>query len=156
MPHWAAIGWIGLSSQIMEPRMKKSPLTLTFGFAMCAALSVAAPAGLQGQEAANRRSAAELDRAYATIAGEASDDVEKRDRVSTLLASPEVAGVAEEAGLDIETARSAVGLLSGDRLDSAVRLTDLIEDQLAGGQTITIRSTTIIIILLVVIILLIT
>ena len=81
-------------------------------------------------------------------------EAEEADRVlvDRVLQREEVRSVAGNAGLDVERARGAVGLLEGGDLARVASLASDVEDQLVGGQsTITITTTTLIIALLVLI-----
>jgi hypothetical protein len=82
-------------------------------------------------------------------------DTESGDRqaVQNLLRRPEVRQIAGAAGLDIERASAAAGLLSGQELkDLAVRAHE-INAGVGGRETVTIAVTTLIIIALLIIIL---
>lgn len=83
------------------------------------------------------------------IDNEASD----RQAVQNLLRRPEVRKIAGAAGLDIERAHAAAGVLSGTELKEVAARAHQINDIVGGRQTVTIAVTTLVIILLLVIIL---
>lgn len=77
-----------------------------------------------------------------------------RALLKRVLSTEQVRSVGEDAGLDVERARSAVGLLDGAALGRVAALAQDVDDQLAGGQsTVTITTTTIILVLLILILL---
>jgi hypothetical protein len=89
---------------------------------------------------------AQLDR---RVDNEASD----RQAVQDLLRRPEVRKIAGAAGLDIERASAAAGVLSGAELKDVAARAHQINDVVGGRQTVTIAVTTLIIIVLIIIIL---
>jgi len=89
---------------------------------------------------------AQIDR---KIDNEASD----RQVVQDLLRRPEVRKIAGAAGLDLERADAAAGVLSGAELKEVAARAHQINDVVGGRQTVTIAVTTLIIILLIIIIL---
>lgn len=114
--------------------------------ALFVAVAASAPAAMQ----ASAQSASD---GYAQIANLKASEAAERAHVRDVLSEPGVRAVAAEAGLDIEDAESAVGLLDGATLATAADLASQIQAQLAGGQErVSIRTTTLIIILLLVII----
>jgi hypothetical protein len=75
-----------------------------------------------------------------------------RDAILSLLQRQEVRDIAANAGLSIERAQTAVGMLQGSTLQQAAEQARQVQDNLAGGaSTVTISTTTIIIVLLLVI-----
>ena len=83
------------------------------------------------------------------VDNEASD----RQAVQDLLRRPEVRKIAGAAGLDIERASAAAGVLSGAELKDVAARAHQINDVVGGRQTVTIAVTTLIIIVLIIIIL---
>lgn len=73
--------------------------------------------------------------------------------VQRLLERPDVRGLAAEVGLDIHRAKAAVATLEGNQLTELAAHARQAEQQLAGGQSLTVSYTLIIIALLVVILL---
>jgi len=80
-----------------------------------------------------------------------SQDQADREAIRTFLQNPAVQGMAQKAGLSVEKAQAAVSTLQGDELRQAAGQARVVNDQLAGGDTIVITTTTIIIVLLLVI-----
>lgn len=78
-----------------------------------------------------------------------------RETLSRLLARPDVQKIAGEAGIDIRRVEQAVALLDGTQLAELAAQASQIEQDLAGGQSRVVISTTLIIIALLVLILLI-
>lgn len=78
-----------------------------------------------------------------------------RDAVLQLLSRPEIARVAQNAGLDVRRAEDAVRSLDGGSLATVAAQARQVEQALAGGQSRITISTTMIIIGLLVLILLI-
>jgi hypothetical protein len=76
-----------------------------------------------------------------------------RQAIQTLLGQPGVREIAESAGLDVERAHAAVGLLSGQELRDLASQAREANAGIGGDRTITITATTLIIILLIVLIL---
>ena len=90
----------------------------------------------------------------AMVKAHAEDLDAGRSVLLAFLARPEVAGIASDAGIDVRRAESALAVLSAEDVKHlAVRL-DRLDGALAGGDAITIETTTIIIGLLVLIVLL--
>ncbi len=79
-------------------------------------------------------------------------DEELRSSIQATLDRPLVRQVAEEHGLDIQAAKSAVGTLQGEELQRIAEEASSVDAALAGGDMIVISSSTLIIILLVILI----
>jgi hypothetical protein len=77
----------------------------------------------------------------------------QRQRILGLLQRADVRALAGTLGLDLRRAESAVAMLTGQQLDDAAAQAQRVDDALAGGQSVTISTTTIIIALLVLIVL---
>jgi hypothetical protein len=87
----------------------------------------------------------------ATVAQHAAEQDADRAAIRAALARPEVRGVAEKAGVDIDHANAVVDTLDGATLDRAANVARQVNQQLAGGDsTVIISATTVIIILLLV------
>ena len=82
-----------------------------------------------------------------------SEDQADRETLRAFLKNPMVTSVAGRAGLPLDRANVAVSALQGEQLRQAARQARAVNQDLAGGATVTITTTTIIIILLVVILL---
>ena len=82
-----------------------------------------------------------------------SEDQADREALRIFLKNPMVKTVADRAGLSADRANVAVSALQGDQLRQAASQARAVNQDLAGGATVTITTTTIIIILLVVILL---
>jgi hypothetical protein len=77
-----------------------------------------------------------------------------RQAIQTMLQRPEVRRIAGSAGLDLERASAAAGVLSGPSLVTLATQARAVNAGLAGGsETVVISATALIIILLIVIIL---
>ena len=74
-----------------------------------------------------------------------------RDALRTFLQNPTVQGVASKAGLSVAKAEAAVSTLQGDELRQAASQARVVNDQLAGGDTLVISTTMLIIVLLIII-----
>jgi hypothetical protein len=85
------------------------------------------------------------------IAERTADTLAKRQTVRTALQQPEVQRVAARLGLDIARADAAVATLDGGELDRAAAQAQVINDEIAGGQTVRLNLLWIIIALLVII-----
>jgi hypothetical protein len=83
------------------------------------------------------------------VDGEAAD----RQAIQTMLKRPDVRKIAGSAGLDVERASAAVGLLSGSELHDLAAQANEVNGTQGGVEHVTLAVTTIIIILLVIIIL---
>ena len=83
----------------------------------------------------------------------ADNEASDRQAVQDLLRRPEVRKIAGAAGLDIERASAAAGVLSGAELKDVAARAHQINDVVGGRQTVTIAVTTLIIIVLIIIIL---
>ena len=77
----------------------------------------------------------------------------KRQTVRTALHQPDVMKVAERLGLDVARADAAIATLDGAELDRVAAQAQVVNDELSGGQTITMNLVWIIIGLLVLILL---
>jgi hypothetical protein len=75
----------------------------------------------------------------------------KRQAITTALQQPEVERVARSLGVDIARANAAVATLAGADLDRAAAQAQLVNDEIAGGQTVRLNLLWIIIGLLVII-----
>ena len=80
-----------------------------------------------------------------------SQDESDRAALRTFVQNPLVRNVATKAGLSIDKAEAAVSTLQGDELRDAAERARVVNDRLAGGDTLIISTTLIIIILLIVI-----
>lgn len=89
-----------------------------------------------------------IDNAFAE---KAADVTAKRQAVKTALQQPDVQRVAASLGVDIARADAAVATLAGADLDRAAAQAQLVNDEIAGGQTVRLNLLWIIIGLLVVI-----
>jgi len=85
------------------------------------------------------------------IAERTADTLAKRQTVRTALQQPEVQRVAARLGLDIARADAAVATLDGGDLDRAAAQAQVVNDEIAGGQTVRLNLLWIIIALLVII-----
>lgn len=88
----------------------------------------------------------------AALDGHTASEAADRAVVERVLATDEAEAAAESLGVDAERVQDAVRVLEGERLSTAASYARTIEDQLAGGQTISFNAITLIIILLLVII----
>jgi hypothetical protein len=84
----------------------------------------------------------------------AADAAGKRQAIKTALAQPEVQRVAKSLGLDISRAEASVGTLDGADLDRIAAQAQLVNEEVAGGQTVRLNLLWIIIGLLVLLIIL--
>lgn len=82
-------------------------------------------------------------------------DTERADRqaIQDLLARPDVRKVAGTAGIDLERAKTAAGVLSGDDLANVAAQAHALNGGVGGVERVTLTVTTIIIVLLLIIIL---
>lgn len=87
----------------------------------------------------------------AALTARAADVTAKRQVIRTALQQPDVERVARSLGVDIARANAAVATLSGADLDRAAAQAQLVNDAIAGGQTVRLNLLWIIIGLLVVI-----
>ena len=78
-----------------------------------------------------------------------------RETVLRVLEHPEVAAVAESAGVDLRRAATAIATLDGAQLAQLAAQAQQVDQALAGGQSRVVISTTLIIIALLVLILII-
>ena len=90
----------------------------------------------------------------AAFTEKAADVAAKRQVITTALQQPDVERVARSLGVDIGRANVAVATLAGADLDRAVAQAQLVNDEIAGGQTVRLNLLWIIIGLLVIILLL--
>ncbi|HXH23665.1 MAG TPA: hypothetical protein VNI78_00360 [Vicinamibacterales bacterium] len=118
-------------------------LSFSLAAAILAALTVVPAAAQQTHTAPS----AALDAAIEQHVAAANRD---REDVRRVLAHPEVAAVAREAGIDLRRVAGAAALLGGEELARVAAQARQVERALAGGQG-AISTTTIIIVLLVVI-----
>lgn len=81
----------------------------------------------------------------------AADVTAKRQAITTALQQPDVERVARSLGVDIARATAAAATLAGADLDRAAAQAQLVNDQIAGGQSVRLNLLWIIIGLLVVI-----
>jgi hypothetical protein len=81
----------------------------------------------------------------------AADVTAKQQAIKTALQQPDVERVARSLGVDIARANAAVATLSGADLDRIATQAQLVNDQIAGGQTVRLNLLWIIIGLLVLI-----
>lgn len=75
----------------------------------------------------------------------------KRQTIRTALQQPDVQKVAERLGLDIARADAAIATLDGGELDRAAAQAQVVNDELAGGQSVRLNLLWIVIGLLVII-----
>jgi hypothetical protein len=85
------------------------------------------------------------------LAHRAADVTAKQQAVRTALQQPDVQRVASSLGVDIARANASVATLSGADLDRIAAQAQLVNDQIAGGQTVRLNLLWIIIGLLVLI-----
>src|SRR5258708_37079627 len=85
---------------------------------------------------------AALDRA---VQQRVTQDQADRDDIKSFLQNPQVKNVAAKAGLSVETAEAAVSTLQGDQLRQAAAQARAVNQDLAGGSTVGVSTTTIII-----------
>jgi hypothetical protein len=120
--------------------------TSVVGFVIALSLSVVSPALAQSTHAAPQSA---LDAALQRHVSSAAAD---RQDVQRVLEHPQVKAVAQQAGLDLRDASSAVATLDPQELSRIASQARQVEQALAGGQSrITISTTAIIIGLLVLI-----
>ena len=81
----------------------------------------------------------------------AADLTAKRQAITTALQQPDVERVARSLGVDVARANLAVATLAGADLDRAAAHAQLVNDQIAGGQTVRLNLLWVIIGLLVII-----
>jgi hypothetical protein len=84
----------------------------------------------------------------------AADTAGKRQAIKSALAQPEVQRIAKSLGLDIVRAEASVGTLDGADLDRIAAQAQLVNEEVAGGQTVRLNLLWIIIGLLVLLIIL--
>jgi hypothetical protein len=87
----------------------------------------------------------------AALTDRAADVTAKRQVITTALQQPDVERVARSLGVDIARANVAVATLAGADLDRAAAQAQLVNDQIAGGQTVRLNLLWVIIGLLIVI-----
>lgn len=81
----------------------------------------------------------------------AADVTAKQQAITTALQQPDVERVATSLGVDIARANAAVATLAGADLDRIAAQAQLVNDQIAGGQTVRLNLLWVIIGLLVLI-----
>ena len=81
----------------------------------------------------------------------AADVTAKQQTIKTALQQPDVERVARSLGVDIARANASVATLGGADLDRIAAQAQLVNDQIAGGQTVRLNLLWIIIGLLVII-----
>ena len=84
----------------------------------------------------------------------AADVTAKQQAIKTALQQPEVERVARSLGVDIARADAAVATLAGADLDRMAAQAQLVNDEIAGGQTVRLNILWVIIGLLILIIIL--
>lgn len=86
----------------------------------------------------------------ALVADRLADEDGQRAAVRRVLAHPEVARVAEQAGIDLTRVRDGVSMLETGELADVAARAQQVDTALSGGQsTITFSTTTVIIVLLI-------
>lgn len=91
------------------------------------------------------------ERVAATLAAHVARQNADREAIRHALSRPEVRDVAGRFGIDLTRAVAQVDTLADAELSRAAGVARQVNDQLVGGQNVTITTTTIIIALLVVI-----
>ena len=86
--------------------------------------------------------------------GQAAETAAKRQTIGTALQHTDVQRAAERLGLDLARAHAAVATLDGAELDRMAAQAQLVNDEVAGGQTVRLNLLWVIIGLLVLIIIL--
>jgi hypothetical protein len=81
----------------------------------------------------------------------AADVTAKRQAIKTALQQPDVERVARSLGVDIARANASVATLAGADLDRLASHAQLVNDEIAGGQTVRLNLLWVIIGLLVII-----
>ena len=84
----------------------------------------------------------------------AADAAAKRQAIKSALAQPDVQRVAKSLGVDIARAEASVGTVDGADLDRISAQAQLVNEEVAGGQTVRLNLLWIIIGLLVLLIIL--
>jgi hypothetical protein len=84
----------------------------------------------------------------------AEDTAAKRQAIKAALQQPDVQRVAETLGVDVARADAAVATLGGADLDRIAAQAQLVNDEIAGGQTVRLNVLWVIIGLLILIIIL--
>lgn len=92
-----------------------------------------------------------IDRA---LAGRAEDTAAKHQSIRTALQQREVRRIADRVGLDIARAEAASATLDGAELDQLAAQARLVNEAIAGGQTVTLNLLWVIIGLLILLIIL--
>ena len=90
-----------------------------------------------------------IDRA---LADQAADTAAKRQAIDTALQQTDVQRAADRLGIDLSRAQKAVGTLDGIELDRLAAQAQLVNDEVAGGQTVRLNLLWLIIGLLILII----
>jgi hypothetical protein len=114
---------------------------------------VAVPPGASAQQAGAIQHAAPPEALDQALDDHLSTVDADRAVVQRLLERPDVRALAADIGLDVRRAQSAVATLAGDQLTELAARARQAEQQLAGGQSVTISYTLIIIGLLILILL---
>ena len=96
-------------------------------------LFLGAPVGAQQSHVVDPSA---LDRA---LAERSEDTAAKRQTVRTALQQSEVREVAERFGLDITRAEAAIATLDGVVLDQLAAQAQWVNDEIAGGQNVTVN-----------------
>lgn len=116
----------------------------------CLALALLA-APVSAQEA-HEQTVVNDDEIGAALQGDAAATAEDRAVLERVLATEEARTAAEKLGVDVERVIDASRVAEGERLATAADHARTIEDQLAGGQTISFNYVTVALILLLVIV----
>jgi len=120
-------------------------------FAMLAVTVSAASAGLAGETGRHVVADQEIQAKIDQQINQADAD---RQAIQILLQRPEVRQIAGTAGLDLERASAAAGVLSGSALEQLAAQARAADADLAGGdRTIVVSATMVIIVLLILILL---
>ena len=85
------------------------------------------------------------------LSEKAADFAAKQQTIKTALQQPEVQRIAKSLGVDIARAEGAVSTLGGADLDRIAAQAQLVNDEMAGGQTVRLNLLWIIIGLLILI-----
>jgi hypothetical protein len=88
------------------------------------------------------------------LTGRAADVTAKQQAIKTALQQPDVQRVANSLGVDMARANAAVAVLDGADLERIAAQAQLVNDEIAGGQTVRLNVLWVIIGLLVLILIL--
>lgn len=121
-------------------RLAERPLAILLSL-----LCLGAPVGAQQSHVVDPSA---LDRA---LAERSEDTAAKRQTVRSALHQSQVREVAERLGLDITRAEAAVATLDGVVLDQLAAQAQWVNDEIAGGQTVTVNLLWVIVGLLIII-----